>query len=69
LIILKNNRGSPEVIPYGTDKFAVALDKEPYGAVALDMNRKDMGQAKGGLRGGLYHIKPVSGAVSYLMKF
>lgn len=68
LIILKNNDGSREVIPYGTEKFAVALKKEPVVAVALDIDRREIGQVKGELRNGLYHIQPVPGAVSYLLK-
>ena len=68
LIILKNEDGSREVIPYGTGKFAVALEKEPVVAVALDVDRREMGQAKGELRDGMYHIQPVPGAISYLVK-
>ena len=68
LIILKNNDGSREVIPYGTEKFAVALKKEPVVAVALDIDRREIGQVKGELRNGLYHIQPVPVAVSYLLK-
>jgi len=69
LIILKNEDDSREIIPYGTGKIAVSLDKEPKTAIALDMERKEMGQAKCELKGGLYHIQPVPNAVSYLLKF
>jgi hypothetical protein len=68
LIILKKEDGSREVIPYGTEKFAVALEKEPVVVVALDIDRKEIGQAKGEFRGGLYHIRPFPGAISYLLK-
>jgi hypothetical protein len=68
LIILKNNDGSREVISYGTEKFAVAPEKETVVAVALDIDRREIGQAKGELRGGLYHIKTFPGAISYLLK-
>jgi hypothetical protein len=68
LIILKNNDGSREVIPYGTEKIAVALDKNPETAFALDMDRREIGRAKGEFRGGLYHLQAVPGAVSYLLK-
>lgn len=68
LIILKKEDGSRELIPYGTGKFALALAKEPKSTVALDVDRKEIGQAKGELKDGMYRIQPVSGAVSYLVK-
>jgi hypothetical protein len=69
LIILKNKDGSREIIPYETENFAIALDKEPKSIVALDADGKEMGKAKGELQGGLFHIQPVSGAVSYMLKY
>ena len=68
LIVLKNTDGSIEVIPYGAEKFTVALDKEPASMVALDEDYQEIGEAKGKLRGGMYHIQPVPGAASYLIK-
>jgi hypothetical protein len=69
LIILKKEDGSLEVIPYGTEKFAVALAEKPKSIVALDADRKEIGQAKGEFRDGLFHIQGVPGAISYLIKF
>jgi hypothetical protein len=68
LIILKNKDGSRELIPYSTEKFAVPLDKEPDSIIALDMEKKEIRKATGKRRGRLYHVQPVSGAVSYLLK-
>jgi len=68
LIILKKTDGSFEVIPYGSKNFAIALDKEPERMVALDEDYNEIGEAKGDLRGGLYYIQPVEGAVSYRIK-
>jgi len=65
LIILKKEDGSREVIPYGTGKFALVLDKEPKSIVALDEDYREIGEGKGELRDGMYYIQPVSGAVSY----
>jgi hypothetical protein len=36
--------------------------------VALDEDYNEIGDAKGKLRSGLYHIQPVAGAISYLLK-
>ena len=69
LIVLKNSDGSREVIPYGTEKFVVALAKKPKSAFVLDIDRKEIGQAKGEFRDGLFYIQAVPGAISYLMKF
>jgi len=69
LIILKKNDGSREIIPYGSSKFAIALDKKPKSVVALDMESKEIGLAKGAMMGKMYYIQPVSGAISYLLKF
>jgi hypothetical protein len=69
LIIRKNEDGTRELIPYGTEKFAVALDSQPKTTMGLDREGNEIGQTKGALRGGLYHIQPVSGAVSYVLKF
>ncbi|MCP4313989.1 MAG: hypothetical protein GY790_22265 [Bacteroidetes bacterium] len=69
LIILNNIDGSRELIPFRTEKFAIALTSEPEATIALDMDRNEMGEAKGELRRGMYHIQPVSGAVSYVLKF
>lgn len=69
LIIQKNEDGSCEVIPYETDKFAIALDEEPKSIVALDADRNEIGKAKGKLRSGLYYVQPVLGAFSYHFKF
>ncbi len=69
LIILKKEDGSREIIPYETEKFAIALDKEPKSIVVLDEDRNVIGQAKGEFRKALYHIKPVSNGFSYLLKF
>ena len=69
LIILKNENVISEVIPYGTEKFAVALERIPEKTIALDGDRKEIGQAKGELMNGLYYIQPVSGAVSYQLIF
>lgn len=69
LIVLKRKSGSCELIPFGTDKFAIAVDRKPKSATALDMDGKEIGSAKGSLRDGFYHIVPVSGATSYLIDF
>ena len=69
VIILKNNDGSREIIPYGTEKIAVSLDKKPKTAIALDIDRTEIGLVNGEFQGGLYRIQPVPGAVSYLLEF
>jgi hypothetical protein len=69
LIIQKKDDGSREVIPYDTEKFAIALDKKPKSIVALDMDKNEIGEAKGELKKGLYKIEPVTGAISYMLKF
>ena len=69
LIILKNDDGSREIIPYHADQFAVTLNKKPRSVMALDMERKDLGPAGGEFKKGMYFIHPVPGAVSYLVKF
>jgi hypothetical protein len=65
LIILKKEDGSREVIPYETEKFAIALDKEPKSIVALDFDYKEIKEGKGELKGGMFYIQPVLGAFSY----
>jgi len=52
VIILKNKDGSRELIPFGAEKFAIALDRQPKTTIALDMDGREMSQAKGELRGG-----------------
>jgi hypothetical protein len=69
LIILKSEDGSRELIPFQTENFAIALKSEPEAVIALDMERNEIGKAKGELRKGMYHIQPVRGAVSYLLQF
>lgn len=69
LIILKNEDGTREVIPYETEKFALCLDKKPKIIKALDKDRNEISQAKGKFKDGLYHIQPIAGAFSYLIKF
>ena len=69
LIVLKNDDGSRELIPYGTDKVAVVLGKIPGTIVALDKDKNEIGKTKGELTGKLFHIQPVVGAISYLLKF
>ena len=69
LIIQKKEDGSREVIPYGTGKFAIALKKKPKSMVALDGDYKEVGEARGKLKNGLYHIQQVDGAFSYLLQF
>ena len=69
LIVLKNEDGSREVIPFKAERFAIALDRKPETTIALDMDGRKLGPAKGELQGRLYYIQPVSGAVSYLLKF
>jgi hypothetical protein len=69
LIILKNEEGSSEIIPFGTERFAIALDREPEITIALDIDGNEMGQARGQIRKKFYHIQPVDGAVSYLLQF
>lgn len=69
LIILKKEDGSLELIPYETEKFAIAVDKEPEAVIALDDEGMEIGKAKGELREGLYHIQPFTGAVSYRVEF
>ncbi len=68
LIILKNADGTREVIPYETEKMAVRLDEKPNKIIALDKDRNEIRQAKGKLHEGLFHIQPVPGAFSYLIK-
>jgi hypothetical protein len=68
LIVLKKNDGSLEVIPYGAEKFAIALNKEPESLVALDEDYNEIGQAKWKFVGGMYYIQPVEGAFSYMIK-
>jgi hypothetical protein len=67
MIILKKEDGSREVIPYGTNKFAVALDKKPDSIIALDENYNEIGVTQGEQKGKLYYIKPMEGAFSYLI--
>jgi hypothetical protein len=69
LIILKKEDGSRELIPYETEKFAIAVDKEPEAVIALDAEGTEIGKARGELRDGLFHVQPVSGAISYLLTF
>ena len=69
LIILKKEDGSREVIPYETEKFAIALDKEPKSIVALDFDYKEIKEGKGELKGGMFYIQPVLGAFSYRIEF
>lgn len=66
---MKKEGGSRELIPYETERFAVALDKEPKVVIGLDAEGMEIGKAKGELRDGLYHIQPVTGAVSYRVGF
>ncbi|MQY78856.1 MAG: hypothetical protein GH151_06630 [Bacteroidetes bacterium] len=42
LIVLKKADGYLEVIPYGAEKFTVALDREPASMVALDEDYQDI---------------------------
>jgi len=51
LIVLKNGDGSRELIPYNSEKFAVATDNKPESIAALDMDKKEIGHVKGKLRG------------------
>ena len=69
LIIIKKEDGSRELIPYGTEKFAIALDRVPDSTIALDLDRNEIGNTSGELRNGLYYIQPITGAVSYQLKF
>jgi len=69
LIILKNEDGSLELIPYGTDKFAVATLTEPAAITALDMDKNKIAKTKGEFRDGLFFIETVQGAVSYKLEF
>jgi hypothetical protein len=69
LIILKNEDGSREIIPYETEKFAINLDKKPNRVIALDKDKNEISQAKGKFKDGLFHIEPITGAFSYLIIF
>ena len=69
LIILKSKDGCHEVIPYETEKFALALDKEPKSIVTLDLDYNEIKEGKGKLKGGMYYIQPVLGAFSYRIEF
>ncbi len=69
LIVLKRKDGSRELIPFGTDHFAVALDRKPKTTTALDMDGVETGAATGTFLSGWYHIQPVAGATSYLLNF
>lgn len=69
LIILKKDDGSLEVIPYETTNFAITIDKKPKMISALDQDYNEIKTTKGELRDGMYYIQPVSGAVSYLIRF
>ncbi len=68
LIILKKEDGSREVIPYESEKFAIAIDKEPNRIIVLDADRKTIGTVKGQFRNGLCYIPRLEGAVSYLIQ-
>jgi len=68
LIILKKEDGIRELIPYGTERFAIAFERKPGTSIALDFDGNEIGPASGELREGLYHIQPVKGAFSYLVK-
>jgi len=68
LIILKNEDGNREVIPFKSEWFAIAVDRIPKTVIALDMEKNEIGKASGKLCKGLYHINPVPGAVSYIIK-
>jgi len=69
LIILKNEDKSLELIPYGTEKFAVSTLTEPAEITALDMDRNKVAKTKGEFRDGLFFIKTVQGAVSYILEY
>jgi hypothetical protein len=69
LIILKNKDGSREIIPNGSKKIAIALEQKPEAIIALDKDRKEIGQSAVEPRGGYFYIQPVPGAFSYLLKF
>jgi len=69
VIVLKNEDGSREVIPFGAKRFAVVLDRAPKTATAMDIDGGETGPAKWEARGGAYHIVPAAGAASYLLKF
>ena len=56
LIILKKEDGARELIPYGTEKFAIALERAPKTMVALDGEGNEIGPATGDLQNGLYHV-------------
>jgi hypothetical protein len=69
VIILKKQDGSREVIPFSAEKFAIAIDTEPKETVALDIDGNKIGQTKGLFQNKMYHIQPIEGATSYLLKF
>jgi len=69
LIILKNEDGSKELIPYNTGKFALAFDNKPKSIIALDVDGNDIVKVKGKLEDGFYYIQPVPEAFSYLLKY
>lgn len=68
LIILKKEDGSQEVIPYATEKFALALEKKPKSIIALDKDRNEIGQTEGEFLDGYFHVNAVQGAFSYMIK-
>ena len=67
LIILKRKNGSREIIPFDTEKFALALDSVPKKITALDIEGTRIKQTTGKLKNNWYYIQPVENATSYLL--
>ncbi len=68
LIAHRHEDGSVEVIPVaGCTQFDVGLGGRAATAVALDVERKELGPAETRLSRGLVHIEPVDKAFSYVL--
>jgi len=61
-----DGKGGAEVIPYdGCSQMAFALGGKAADAVALDLDRREIGPAETRYCRGLVHVMPVEGAISY----
>jgi hypothetical protein len=66
---LHKDDGSRELIPYQAGRFAIAVDRAPTSAVALDLRGNELGSVTGVLNDGWLQLKPHPDAVSYLLRF
>jgi hypothetical protein len=68
LIALRRADGTLEVIPVGKcSSFGVALDGRTAKAIALDKDRRELGEAETRFSRGLVYVMPHAGAFSYIL--